>query len=123
MTFGAYTYGSSSIGGSVLIPGSTNIIITDIVAGTTHCINECNVVCPSVGCSLPIIMNVVVTWQNTGDTIGTFIPILNVTPQDSLILTTYTLSQVVLAAGDTIHTTFTDINFGADGNNVCANTG
>jgi len=123
MTLGGYAYGSSALAGLVPPPGGINIIITDISVGITHCMNECNVICQSNDCSFPIIMNITVTWQNIGNIVGMFVPTLNITPPGSSIPTTYTLSQVTLAAGDIVNTIFSDINLGAGRNNICASTG
>ena len=119
MTFGDYEYGSSSFGSQAPVPGNINIVVTDIVVGTTSCTGGCNAICSSIDCVIPISTDVTITWQNTGDTVGTFIPTINVTPPGSSTPTTYTLPQVILAAGNTIPTTFIGINLILGQNSMC----
>ena len=121
MTFGDYEYGSSPLGSSAPIPGNINIIVTDIIIGTTSCPGGCDITCPSSDCSSPVVIDITITWQNTGDTVGRFTPTISVTPPGSPTPTIYTLSPVDLVAGYVVDTTFTGVSLIQGQNIMCAN--
>jgi hypothetical protein len=109
-----------SIYGEVVVTVNANpaiIAIQSITVGGISCPTECSVTCIT---TCPAIVDIVVTWTNSGGSNGTFTPTVTVTPPG----TTVNGAQITVAASSgTGSTTFAGVSLQHGSPNVCIDTG
>jgi hypothetical protein len=93
-----------------------NITIEDITVGEIPCISGCDLICIN---DCPAIVDVVVTWGNSGGSNGTFIPTVTVTPPGTIT----SGQQITVASMETRTTTLTGVILPHGTLNVCVDTG
>jgi hypothetical protein len=111
--YGEYSYGTRPFGSSA--PSQANITIQNITVGGTSCLTGCTITC-ATGC--PAIVDIVVTWINSGSSNGTFTPTITVAGGTSIPGT-----QIMIVPGGTGTTTFLGISLPQGTPSVCFDTG
>jgi hypothetical protein len=111
--YGEYSYGTRPFGSSA--PSQANITIQNITVGGTSCLTGCTITCVT-GC--PAIVNIIVTWINSGSSNGTFTPTITVAGGTSIPGT-----QIMIAPGGTGTTTFLGVSLPQGTPSVCFDTG
>lgn len=76
----------------------------------------CNIICTT---NCPAIVNIVVTWANSGGSSGTFTPSISIAGGTPIPAGT----QITVASGGIGTTTFSGVSLPQGTLNICANTG
>jgi hypothetical protein len=110
--YGEYSYGSESFGSGA--QAQAIITIQDITIDGTSCTGGCNIICTVC----PAVVDIVVTWANSGDSSGTFTPTVTVDTGSPMLGTTITITS-----GSTGTTTFSTVSLPRGTPTICFNTG
>lgn len=99
----------------ILLQPIPNITIQNITVGGISCTSGCTVAC-TTGC--PAILNIVVTWANSGSSSGTFIPKITIAGGTPIIGAQITILPLEIGI-----TTFSEVSLPQGTPEVCIDTG
>jgi len=111
--FGEYNYGSIPYGSDTQSPAI--ITIQNITIEGIYCTSGCTIMCAT---SCPAIVDIVVTWENSGESGGTFTPTVTIAGGDPISGT-----PITVASGETGTTTFPFVSLAQGTLNACFDIG
>lgn len=111
--YGEYNYGSIPYGSDTQSPAI--ITIQNITIEGISCMRGCTIMCAT---SCPVIVDILVTWANSGGSSGTFTPTVTIAGGDPISGT-----QITVASGETGTTTFSSVSLEQGTLNTCFDIG
>jgi uncharacterized protein YjdB len=98
-----------------VIPTPANITIQNITIGGVPCAGACSITCVT---NCPAIVEIIITWGNSGGSSGTFTPWVTVTGGSQT-----TGTQITVTPGGTETTTFSGVSLPQGTRDICFDTG